>query len=50
LLCLENYAEFEISLAETERARAIFELAISQPALDMPELLWKVKFYCLMHP
>ncbi|CAH8278126.1 unnamed protein product [Arabidopsis lyrata] len=36
-----NYAEFEISLAETERARAIFELAISQPALDMPELLWK---------
>ncbi|KAL1204866.1 Protein STABILIZED1 [Cardamine amara subsp. amara] len=36
-----NYAEFERSLAETERARAIFELAISQPALDMPELLWK---------
>ncbi|CAL9220635.1 unnamed protein product [Arabidopsis halleri] len=36
-----NYAEFEMSLAETERARAIFELAISQPALDMPELLWK---------
>ncbi|XP_010465138.1 PREDICTED: crooked neck-like protein 1 [Camelina sativa] len=36
-----NYAEFEMSLSETERARAIFELAISQPALDMPELLWK---------
>ncbi|GKF34368.1 crooked neck-like protein 1, partial [Tanacetum coccineum] len=28
-------------LMETERARAIFELAIAQPALDMPELLWK---------
>ena len=38
-----KYAELERSLAETERARAIFELAISQPALDMPELLWKVK-------
>ncbi|XP_010480505.1 PREDICTED: crooked neck-like protein 1 [Camelina sativa] len=36
-----NFAELERSLAETERARAIFELAISQPALDMPELLWK---------
>ncbi|KAM3361450.1 hypothetical protein P3S68_016304 [Capsicum galapagoense] len=24
-----------------ERARAIFELAIDQPSLDMPELLWK---------
>jgi len=37
-----KYAELERSLAETERARAIFELAIAQPALDMPELLWKV--------
>ncbi|AES77037.1 putative tetratricopeptide-like helical domain-containing protein [Medicago truncatula] len=36
-----KYAELERSLAETERARAIFELAIAQPALDMPELLWK---------
>ncbi|KAG5570891.1 hypothetical protein H5410_060657 [Solanum commersonii] len=26
---------------ETERARAVFELAIDQPALDIPELLWK---------
>jgi tetratricopeptide (TPR) repeat protein len=46
-----KYAELERSLAETERARAIFELAIAQPALDMPELLWKVHtvfffFYC----
>ncbi|KAK7260280.1 hypothetical protein RIF29_26201 [Crotalaria pallida] len=36
-----KYAELERSLTETERARAIFEVAISQPALDMPELLWK---------
>ncbi|KAL3647819.1 Crooked neck-like protein 1 [Castilleja foliolosa] len=27
--------------SETERARALFELAIDQPALDMSELLWK---------
>ena len=37
-----KYAELEKSLDENERARAIFELAIAQPALDMPELLWKV--------
>lgn len=36
-----KYAELERSLSETERARAIFELAIAQPALDLPELLWK---------
>ncbi len=24
-----------------DRARAIFELAIGQPKLDMPEVLWK---------
>ncbi|CAH8306762.1 unnamed protein product [Eruca vesicaria subsp. sativa] len=37
----EHYpsTELESSLAEIERARA--ELAISQPELDMPELLWK---------
>ncbi|KAI9252675.1 hypothetical protein BY458DRAFT_522730 [Sporodiniella umbellata] len=28
-------------LGETERCRAIFDLAIAQSALDMPELLWK---------
>lgn len=57
-----KYAELERSLSETERARAIFELAIAQPALDMPELLWKVIVFdflilfkaqilgiCLMH-
>lgn len=37
-----KYAELEKSLDENERARAIFELAIAQPALDLPELLWKV--------
>eukprot|EP00271_Cylindrocystis_brebissonii_P015645 TRINITY_DN385_c0_g6_i1.p1 TRINITY_DN385_c0_g6~~TRINITY_DN385_c0_g6_i1.p1 ORF type:complete len:750 (+),score=202.63 TRINITY_DN385_c0_g6_i1:187-2436(+) len=36
-----KYAELERSLAETARGRAIFELAISQPLLDMPEQLWK---------
>lgn len=28
-------------LGDGERARAIYELAINQPRLDMPELLWK---------
>ncbi|KNA17989.1 hypothetical protein SOVF_074890 [Spinacia oleracea] len=36
-----KYAELERSLCETERARGIYELAIAQPALDMPEILWK---------
>ncbi|WMV20612.1 hypothetical protein MTR67_013997 [Solanum verrucosum] len=36
-----KFAELERSLYETERARAVFELAIDQPALDIPELLWK---------
>ncbi|GLV37255.1 crooked neck [Carabus blaptoides fortunei] len=31
----------ETLLGDMERARAIYELAISQPRLDMPELLWK---------
>ncbi|KDO61686.1 hypothetical protein CISIN_1g036703mg, partial [Citrus sinensis] len=36
-----KYTELEKSLDETERARAIFELAIAQPILDLPEFLWK---------
>jgi crooked neck len=36
-----KFAELEKYLNETERARAIFELAIDQPLLDMPEVLWK---------
>lgn len=31
----------ETLLGDSERARAIYELAVSQPQLDMPELLWK---------
>lgn len=28
-------------MGDAERARAVYELAISQPILDMPEVLWK---------
>jgi len=36
-----KFAELETLLGDTDRARAIYELAISQPRLDMPEILWK---------
>ncbi|XP_046859384.1 crooked neck-like protein 1 [Xenia sp. Carnegie-2017] len=36
-----KYAELETILGDTERARAIFELAVGQTLLDMPEVLWK---------
>lgn len=36
-----KYAELETILGDFQRARAIFELAINQPRLDMPEVLWK---------
>lgn len=36
-----NYAKLEQSLEEMERCRGIYELAISQNVLDMPELVWK---------
>ncbi len=37
-----RFAELEGSeLKEADRARAIYELAIGQPVLDMPEALWK---------
>eukprot|EP00899_Mesostigma_viride_P028523 jgi/Mesvir1/8856/Mv02752-RA.1 len=36
-----KFLELERSLGESDRGRAIFELAISQPVLDMPEVLWK---------
>ncbi|XP_016415432.1 crooked neck-like protein 1 [Sinocyclocheilus rhinocerous] len=36
-----KFAELEAILGDTDRARAIFELAIGQPRLDMPEVLWK---------
>lgn len=36
-----EFAEMERLLGEIERARAIYELAVAQPALDMPESLWR---------
>ncbi|XP_077367599.1 crooked neck-like protein 1 [Festucalex cinctus] len=36
-----KFAELETILGDVDRARAIFELAIGQPRLDMPEVLWK---------
>ncbi len=36
-----KFAELERGLDDLERTRAIFELAVRQPTLDMPELLWK---------
>ncbi|RMD40823.1 hypothetical protein DV735_g4294, partial [Chaetothyriales sp. CBS 134920] len=36
-----EFASLERGLDDIERARAIFELAIAQPTLDMPELVWK---------
>lgn len=39
---IHRFAELERSLGESERARGVYELAIAQPVLDMPELLWKV--------
>ncbi|XP_056261199.1 crooked neck-like protein 1 [Seriola aureovittata] len=36
-----KFAELETILGDVDRARAIFEVAIGQPRLDMPEVLWK---------
>lgn len=36
-----RFAELESSLDEVARARAVYEVAVSQPMLDMPEMLWK---------
>lgn len=36
-----RFAELECALEDMDRARAIFELAVGQDQLDMPELLWK---------
>ncbi|KAN0006756.1 hypothetical protein ACTFIU_004947 [Dictyostelium citrinum] len=36
-----KFAQLETELGETARARAIFELAIQQPNLDRPEVVWK---------
>ena len=36
-----KFSELERGLDDLDRTRAIFELAVNQPVLDMPELLWK---------
>ncbi|RWS03958.1 crooked neck-like protein 1 [Dinothrombium tinctorium] len=36
-----KFAELEDILGEIERARAIYEIAINQQRLDMPEVIWK---------
>ena len=36
-----KFAELESQLQDFARTRAIFELAISQSPLSMPEILWK---------
>ncbi|KXJ29758.1 crooked neck-like protein 1 [Exaiptasia diaphana] len=36
-----KYSELESILGDSSRCRAIFELAVNQPLLDMPEVLWK---------
>ena len=36
-----KFAELETLLGDVDRARSIYELAIQQPKLDMPEIVWK---------
>lgn len=36
-----KFAELECILGDVDRARAIYEIAINQPQLDMPEVVWK---------
>jgi crooked neck len=36
-----KWAELERGLDDLDRTRSIFELAIGQPTLDMPEVVWK---------
>ncbi|KAL1864269.1 hypothetical protein VTK73DRAFT_6018 [Phialemonium thermophilum] len=36
-----RWAELERGLDDLDRTRGIFELGISQPVLDMPEVVWK---------
>lgn len=36
-----KWAELERGLDDLDRTRSIFELGISQPVLDMPEVVWK---------
>lgn len=36
-----KFAQLETELRDVERARALYELAVQQPELEMPELVWK---------
>lgn len=36
-----KFTKLETILQDTDRARAIYELAVNQPSMDMPELIWK---------
>lgn len=36
-----KFSELEYMLGDLERARGIYALAVDQPSMDMPELLWK---------
>lgn len=36
-----KFAELEKMLGDSDRARGIYEIAIAQPLLDMPEVIWK---------
>ncbi|CAG8068000.1 unnamed protein product [Penicillium salamii] len=36
-----RFAQLERDLGDFDRTRAIYELGIEQPVIDMPELLWK---------
>lgn len=36
-----QFCNFERALGESERTRGIYEVAVQQPSLDMPEVLWK---------
>ncbi|PIA14610.1 TPR-like protein [Coemansia reversa NRRL 1564] len=36
-----EFAKLEMALGEIERCRALFGIAVEQPILDMPEVLWK---------
>ena len=37
----QRFADLELSVGEVDRARAVFEIAVAQPSLDTPELVWK---------
>ena len=35
-----QYTELETILGDTDRARALFELAVNQPFVDMPKVMY----------